>query len=69
MEVYFGWVGVGRHFLWVSESRWGSVETYLGSVGVKGDEWGLVGVVTRFSINQKNVTCKPAIKGQSEIYK
>ena len=40
MEVYFGWVGVGRHFLWVSESRWGSVETYFRSVGVGGGERG-----------------------------
>ena len=39
MEVYFGWVGVGEHFLWVSGGGWGWVEVYFGWVGVGGGEW------------------------------
>ena len=36
MEVYFGWVGVGEYFLWVSGGRWGCVEVYFGWVEVGG---------------------------------
>ena len=30
VEVHFGWIGVGRHFLWVGESGWEWVEIYSG---------------------------------------
>ena len=36
VEVYFGWLGVGRHFLWVSGSLWWWVEVYFGRVGAGG---------------------------------
>ena len=33
MELYFGWLGVGGHFLWVGRVGWCWV-------GVGGDKWG-----------------------------
>ena len=33
VEVYFGWVGVGGHFLWVGRNEWGWVEVYYGGWG------------------------------------
>ena len=36
VEVYFGWVGVGGHFLWMDRNGWGWVEVYFQWVGVSG---------------------------------
>ena len=36
VAVYFGWVGLGGHFLWVGEGEWDWVEVYFESVGVGG---------------------------------
>ena len=36
MEVYFGWVGVAGHFLWVSGGWWEFLMGGLGCMGVSG---------------------------------
>ena len=36
MDVYFGWVGVNGHFLWVGGDEWRWVEVYFGWVGMSG---------------------------------
>ena len=38
LEVYFGWVRVGRHFLWVGGCGRGLEEVCFGWVGLDGGE-------------------------------
>ena len=44
MEVYFRWVEVGGHFLWVGGSWWRYILGVWGCVDIFKGEWGWVGV-------------------------
>ena len=55
MEVYFGWVGLGGHFLWVGGgifwlggSGWERVKAYFWWVEMGGGEWRWSLVLAKF---------------------
>ena len=49
---------MGEPFLWMGRGRWGYVEVDFGWLEMGGGEWGLVGVVTRFSITHNYALVK-----------
>ena len=56
VELYFGWVQVGAHFLLVSGGKWRWVEVYFVCVDLDGGDCEWVGVVTCFNITQSKTS-------------